>query len=94
MCAFRGLPVEGITKRASFVFQTDALLPWKPVLANVALGPSFVAAKTEALERGARWLNTVGLSGFEHHYPHQLSGGMRKRAALAAAADQRAGRSC
>jgi len=81
-----GKPVEGITKDASFVFQTDALLPWKPVEANVALGPMFRgAAKSDALALARDWLKVVGLSGFEHHYPHQLSGGMRKRVSLAAA---------
>ncbi|MBI1218013.1 MAG: ATP-binding cassette domain-containing protein [Rhodobacteraceae bacterium] len=81
-----GQPVTGITKGASFVFQNDALLPWKPVLDNVALGPMFKGmAKAEATGRARDWLRTVGLSGFEHHYPHQLSGGMRKRVSLAAA---------
>ncbi|MDR3473113.1 MAG: ABC transporter ATP-binding protein [Devosia sp.] len=81
-----GKPVDGITKGASFVFQTDALLPWKPVEANVALGPMFRGvAKHEALEQARDWLKVVGLSGFEKHYPHQLSGGMRKRVSLAAA---------
>jgi NitT/TauT family transport system ATP-binding protein len=79
-------PVNGITAGVSFVFQTDALLPWKPVLDNVALGPMFKGIrKAEALARARDWLRTVGLSGFEHHYPHQLSGGMRKRVSLAAA---------
>ena len=81
-----GKPVDGITKGASFVFQTDALLPWKPIISNVALGPMFHGVpKREALDRAQGWLRTVGLSGFENHYPHQLSGGMRKRASLAAA---------
>jgi NitT/TauT family transport system ATP-binding protein len=81
-----GKRVDGITKGASFVFQNDALLPWKPVIANVALGPTFRgAARSEALDQARQWLRVVGLSGFEHHYPHQLSGGMRKRASLAAA---------
>jgi NitT/TauT family transport system ATP-binding protein len=81
-----GKRVDGITKGASFVFQNDALLPWKAVVANVALGPMFRgAARSEALEQARQWLRVVGLSGFEHHYPHQLSGGMRKRASLAAA---------
>lgn len=81
-----GSPVDGITKGVSFVFQTDALLPWKPVLDNVALGPMFKGiGKAEAKSRAKTWLQTVGLGGFEEHYPHQLSGGMRKRVSLAAA---------
>jgi sulfonate transport system ATP-binding protein len=81
-----GKPVDGITKGASFVFQTDALLPWKPVVANVALGPVFRGvAKKEAFAKARDWLNIVGLAGFENHFPHQLSGGMRKRVSLAAA---------
>jgi len=81
-----GTPVDGITKGVSFVFQTDALLPWKPVLDNVALGPMFKGiGKSEAKSRARTWLQTVGLGGFEEHYPHQLSGGMRKRVSLAAA---------
>ena len=81
-----GKAVDGITRGASFVFQTDALLPWKPVVANVALGPMFRGvAKKEATAKARAWLKTVGLTGFEDHYPHQLSGGMRKRVSLAAA---------
>ena len=81
-----GKVVDGITKGASFVFQTDALLPWKPVAANVALGPIFRGvAKKEAFAKARDWLNVVGLAGFENHFPHQLSGGMRKRVSLAAA---------
>jgi len=81
-----GKPVDGITKSVGFVFQTDALLPWKSVLANVALGPTFRgAAKMQAHAMARDWLKVVGLTAFENHYPHQLSGGMRKRAALAAA---------
>ena len=81
-----GKPVEGITRGASFVFQSDALLPWKPVEANVALGPMFRGVpRREALAQARDWLKVVGLAGFENHYPHQLSGGMRKRVSLAAA---------
>ena len=81
-----GKVVDRITKGASFVFQTDALLPWKSVLANVALGPTFRGvAKKDAFGKAREWLNTVGLAGFENHFPHQLSGGMRKRVSLAAA---------
>ena len=79
-------PVGGITRGTSFMFQADALLPWKTVLSNVALGPIFRGVgKREAREGARDWLRRVGLSGFEDHHPHQLSGGMRKRVSLAAA---------
>ena len=81
-----GTPVAGIARGTSFVFQADALLPWKTVLANVAMGPLFHGvSKKEAHEQARDWLRRVGLAGFENHHPHQLSGGMRKRVGLAAA---------
>ena len=81
-----GVPVSGITKGTSFMFQADALLPWKSVIGNVALGPLFHGvSKKQAHADAAQWLRVVGLAGFENHYPHQLSGGMRKRVGLAAA---------
>ncbi|MFJ6322124.1 MULTISPECIES: ABC transporter ATP-binding protein [unclassified Rhizobium] len=81
-----GRTVDGLTQGAGFVFQNDALLPWKSVLTNVALGPIFKGHdKSQALQEARDWLTTVGLAGFENHYPHQLSGGMRKRVSLAAA---------
>jgi NitT/TauT family transport system ATP-binding protein len=68
-----------------YLFQKDALLPWKTILANVELPLVFRgAAAAERRRLAADWLARVGLGGFERHYPHQLSGGMRKRAALAA----------
>ena len=71
-------------QRVGYVFQGDALFPWKSVLGNVSAGLRFRGiAKHEARERAREWLARVGLSGFEDHYPHQLSGGMRKRTALA-----------
>ena len=79
-------PVDGIANGTSFMFQSDALLPWKTVLANVAMGPLFHGVpKKTALADAREWLRVVGLAGFENHHPHQLSGGMRKRVSLAAA---------
>src|SRR5712691_8183555 len=81
-----GQAVDGITTGISFMFQVDALLPWKTVLGNVALGPVFRGVpKTEAQSQARDWVRRVGLAGFEEHHPHQLSGGMRKRVSLAAA---------
>jgi len=81
-----GRPVSGITPDTSFMFQADALLPWKTVLDNVSLGPRFKGmSKKDAAGVARDWLRRVGLAGFEDHHPHQLSGGMRKRASLAAA---------
>ena len=79
-----GQPVSGIDRRIGFVFQTDALFPWKTVLGNVMAGPLFRdVKKAEARSQAMDWIGRVGLGGFENHYPHQLSGGMRKRVALA-----------
>jgi NitT/TauT family transport system ATP-binding protein len=77
-------PVAGIAGNLGYVFQGDVLFPWKSVLANVAAGLRFRGVgKREAQERAREWLAKVGLTGFEDRYPHQLSGGMRKRTALA-----------
>jgi len=79
-----GQPVRGITEGVAYMFQTDAVFPWKSVLANVAAGPLFRGTpRREALALARDWLRRVGLSGFEDRHPHQLSGGMRKRVALA-----------
>ena len=81
-----GRAVDGITTGTSFMFQADALLPWKTVLDNVALGPVFRGVPKKQAHLLARdWVRRVGLAGFEDHHPHQLSGGMRKRVSLAAA---------
>ena len=81
-----GEEVDGIATGMSFMFQADALLPWKTVLGNVAMGPQFQGVKRKEAQAEARdWLRRVGLTGFEDHHPHQLSGGMRKRTSLAAA---------
>jgi NitT/TauT family transport system ATP-binding protein len=66
------------------MFQTDALLPWKTALDNVLLGPILRGTpKSEASVLARQWLARVGLAGFEDRYPHQLSGGQRKRVAMA-----------
>jgi NitT/TauT family transport system ATP-binding protein len=79
-----GETVQGIDPRIGYVFQSDAVFPWKNVLNNVATGPQFRGqSKTEANQKAREWIARVGLTGFEDRYPHQLSGGMRKRVALA-----------
>jgi len=79
-----GQPVTGISRDIGFVFQADALFPWRSVIENVAAGPLYRGAgRKEAYERARDWIGRVGLARFEEHYPHQLSGGMRKRVALA-----------
>ncbi|KQV08465.1 mannosyltransferase [Leifsonia sp. Root112D2] len=81
-----GQLVDGVTDGVSYMFQADALFPWKTVLANVMIGPTLLGTpKREATELALDWLRRVGLAGFEDRYPHQLSGGMRKRVAMAAA---------
>ncbi|GAA5189596.1 ABC transporter ATP-binding protein [Arthrobacter gyeryongensis] len=78
--------VDGITNGVSYMFQADALFPWKTVLGNVLIGPVLLGTpKKEATLLARDWLRRVGLAGFEDRYPHQLSGGMRKRVAMAAA---------
>jgi NitT/TauT family transport system ATP-binding protein len=80
-----GAPVSGIGNKVGFVFQQDAVFPWRSVLSNVMAGPRFRGVpKAEAKERARSWLARVGLTSFEDRYPHQLSGGQRKRVALAA----------
>ncbi len=79
-----GKPVAGIDPRIGFVFQHDAVFPWRNVLYNVAAGPLFRRESRQvAFQKAREWVSRVGLAGFENHYPHQLSGGMRKRVALA-----------
>jgi NitT/TauT family transport system ATP-binding protein len=76
--------VEGVDRRLGFVFQRDALLPWKTVAQNVALPLLFRRVEPAvARARVAEWIARIGLTGFEQYHPYQLSGGMRKRVALA-----------
>ncbi len=79
-----GKPVNGIAEGIGYVFQADAVFPWKTVLENVAAGPRYRGASSrDARDRARDWISRVGLSGFEDRYPYQLSGGMRKRVGLA-----------
>ena len=79
-----GDPLPGLNARAGYLFQADALMPWKTALDNVAvaLEPKGIA-RSEARDRARAWLGRVGLADFVDRYPHMLSGGQRKRVALA-----------
>ena len=79
-----GSPLQGINKAAGSMFQAESLMAWRSALQNVMVGLEYRGVpKKEAHERAMNWLKTVGLAGFEDRYPHQLSGGMRKRVSLA-----------
>jgi NitT/TauT family transport system ATP-binding protein len=79
-----GRPVNGINRAVGYVFQTDAVFPWRSVLDNIAVGPRYRGkSSSEAKALAHEWIVRVGLAGFEDRYPHQLSGGMRKRVSLA-----------
>jgi NitT/TauT family transport system ATP-binding protein len=79
-----GEKLEGVNSRAACVFQTENAFPWKTVIDNVSLGLRLRGMKkAEAYNEARKWIARVGLKDFEGHYPSQLSGGMRKRVALA-----------
>jgi len=81
-----GEALKGINRHAAYLFQEDALLPWRTVLDNVTLGLVFRGVpRVQASEAARGWLARVRLTGFEDRFPHQLSGGMRKRVAIAQA---------
>src|ERR1700759_5517332 len=76
--------LAGLNRDAGYLFQTDALFPWKTALDNVAIGLEISGTpRAEALVRAQKWLTSVGLGAFAGRYPHMLSGGQRKRVALA-----------
>ncbi|CAL8479963.1 ABC transporter ATP-binding protein [Caballeronia sp. S22] len=77
---------NGLNRQAAYLFQVDALMPWKTAEENIAMGLIFRGTpREEALSVAHDWLKRVGLHGHGKKYPHQLSGGMRKRAGLAQA---------
>ena len=84
---YAGKPISGVNTHVSYVTQRDNLLPWRTVEANINLPFEFGLRgnmpSAERKERVQKYINLVGLKGFEKHYPAELSGGMRKRAQLA-----------
>ncbi|TDD84410.1 ABC transporter ATP-binding protein [Actinomadura darangshiensis] len=83
---FNGEPVTGVNSEAAYVTQQAHLLPWLSVRGNIGLALKFrKVPKEERAERIAHWTEVVGLTGFEDHFPRELSGGMQKRCAIARA---------
>jgi NitT/TauT family transport system ATP-binding protein len=79
-----GAPMSGLNRDAGYLFQADALFPWKTALDNVAIGLETAGiARVSARARASAWLERVGLAAFGGRYPHMLSGGQRKRVGLA-----------
>jgi NitT/TauT family transport system ATP-binding protein len=80
---YKGQPIVGVNTDVGYITQDDNLLPWRTLLENVEVALEFRGVPAgERREQAARYIAMVGLRGFEHHYPHELSGGMRKRTAL------------
>jgi NitT/TauT family transport system ATP-binding protein len=79
-----GAPLAALNRKAGYLFQADALFPWKTALENVAIGLETAGTPaSEARARAQDWLTRVGLGAFGDRYPHMLSGGQRKRVGLA-----------
>ena len=79
-----GEPLIGLNAKAGYMIQSESLMPWRSALDNVTAGLQFRGMEaSSARAKGEQWLERVGLNGFGNRYPHELSGGMRKRCALA-----------
>ena len=79
-----GAPLEGLNRQSGYLFQSEALFPWKTAIENVAIGLETAGTPREtARQRAHDWLTRVGLGQFGPRYPHMLSGGQRKRVGLA-----------
>ena len=82
--AIFGAPLRGLNRQSGYLFQAEALFPWKTAIDNVAIGLETAGvASRAAQERAQAWLTRVGLASFAQRYPHMLSGGQRKRVGLA-----------
>jgi NitT/TauT family transport system ATP-binding protein len=82
--SYKGQPVSAVNTNVGYVTQSDTLLPWRTVRQNIAIPLEIRRSpKSDREERVDRIIKKVGLEGFEHHYPSELSGGMRKRVILA-----------
>ena len=80
----KGKPVKGVGEEIGYISQADTLLPWKNVLDNVALGLELRGVpKSQRQEKAKVLIDRMGLNGFEKSYPHELSGGMKKRVTIA-----------
>ncbi|MCR3883178.1 ABC transporter ATP-binding protein [Methanotrichaceae archaeon M04Ac] len=78
-----GAPIEGPGPQRGMVFQEYSLFPWRTIIDNVAFGLELRGVpKDERREKARRYINAVGLEGFENSYPHELSGGMKQRVAI------------